>query len=324
MQHTSSDIQAQALDQAAEWLMRLHQGDATEAERQACRQWQQARPENGRAWARAEALMNKLGTLPPAIALPVLQAQPQRQRRAAMARLAALVAALPAAWLGWRGWQSSSLAADHRSATGQRREVVLADGTRVLLNTETAIDVRFDAQRRLLRLRQGEIMVSTGHDSQLPARPFYVETSQGLLLALGTRFSVRQLDGRTQLAVFEHAVRIEPRRLPATGWITVPAGSKASFSENAIDSLQATTTADQAWVQGMLVADNMRLDDFSRELARYLPGLLRCEPEVANVRVSGTFPLEHPERILTMLVSTYPVQAWRRFGGYWVTLAAPA
>jgi transmembrane sensor len=71
----------------------------------------------------------------------------------------------------------------------------------------------------------------------------------------------------------------------------------------------------------MLLADGMRLGDFSAELGRYLPSLLRCDPAVANLRISGAFPLDHPERILSMLVSTYPVQALRRFGGYWVTLA---
>lgn len=315
-----TDIDAGALDQAAEWLMRLHQGDATDADRQACRLWQGASPENARAWARAEALMNRLGGLPPALAMPVLQ-RPS-SRRAAIAKLACLLAAMPAAWLGWRSWHDDNWSADHHTATGRRRDIHLADGTRITLNTASAVDVRFDTQRRLVRLRSGEIMISTAPDTAALARPFYVETAEGLLQALGTRFSVRQEDGHSRLAVFEHAVRIEPRRVAQAQWITVRAGGKASFSADAIGTQQAVGPADDAWTQGMLLADDMRLDDFAAELGRYLPGLLRCEPEVAGLRISGTFPLDQPERILSMLVSTYPVQALKRFGGYWVTLSA--
>jgi transmembrane sensor len=315
----TAGIDAKSLDQAADWLMRLHHGDATDADRQACRQWQNASADNARAWARAEALMNKLGGLPPALALPVLQ-RPS-SRRAAVAKLACLLAAAPAAWLGWRGYSHGNWSADHHTATGRRQDIRLADGTRITLNTASAIDVRFDAQRRLVRLRSGEIMIATAADSAALARPFYVETAEGLLQALGTRFSVRQEDGRSRLAVFEHAVRIEPRRVPAAGWLTVDAGNKASFSADAIEAPQPAGPADDAWTHGMLLADGMRLGDFSAELGRYLPSLLRCDPAVANLRISGAFPLDHPERILSMLVSTYPVQALRRFGGYWVTLA---
>ncbi|WP_432241355.1 FecR domain-containing protein [Herbaspirillum robiniae] len=321
--HSSAGaIDARILDQAAEWLVRLHDGNASEADRRDCHIWQNASPEHARAWARAEALMNKLGTLPPELAMPVLQRPTAPARRAALAKLAGLIAAVPAAWLGWRTLQDGGLTADHRTATGQRRDIRLADGTRVMLNSGSAIDVRFDGQRRLLRLRSGEIMVTTAPDTAASPRPFYVETAEGMLQALGTRFSVRQDDGRSRLAVFEHAVRIEPRRLPASAWLTVPAGSKATFSADAIAPLQPAGAADDAWTQGMLLADNMRLADFTAELARHRPGLLRCEPDVAELRVSGTFPLDQPDQILSMLVSTYPVQAMRRFGGYWVTLSA--
>lgn len=316
----AAGIDAAALDQAAEWLMRLHQGDATDADRQACRQWQNASADNARAWARAEALMSRLGGLPPALAMPVLQ-RPS-SRRAAVAKLACLLAAAPAVWLGWRSYDESGWSADHHTATGQRRDIQLADGTRVTLNTASAIDVRYDAQRRLVRLRSGEIMIATAPDTAALARPFYVQTAEGLLQALGTRFSVRQEQGRSRLAVFEHAVRIEPQRVPASGWLTLRAGAKASFSADAIETPNALGPADDAWTRGMLLADGMPLADFSAELGRYLPGLLRCDPEVAGLRISGAFPLDQPERILSMLVSTYPVRALRRFGGYWVTLSA--
>ncbi|MCA1323625.1 FecR domain-containing protein [Herbaspirillum sp. alder98] len=319
----ASAINPVALDQAAEWLVLLHGGQATEADRQQCRQWQGASADNARAWARAETLMNKLGTLPPALAMPVLQRSTAPARRAALAKLAGLLAALPAAWFGWQALRQSDLAADHHTGTGQRRTIRLADGSQVILNSASAIDVVFDQDRRLVRLRHGEIMITTAADTAASARPFLVETAEGMLQALGTRFAVHQQTAHTQLDVFESAVRVAPRRLPASARVTIAAGQRLRFSADAIDAPQPLSVAADAWTQGMLVADNMRLDAFSAELARYLPGLLRCEDEVADLRISGTFPLDQPQQILTMLVSTYPIEARRRFGGYWVTLSAP-
>ena len=72
----------------------------------------------------------------------------------------------------------------------------------------------------------------------------------------------------------------------------------------------------------MLLADAMRLHDFALELGRYRPGIVRCDPRVADVRVSGAFPITDTDAALVMLVSTYPLTARTRLGGYWVTLDA--
>jgi transmembrane sensor len=70
----------------------------------------------------------------------------------------------------------------------------------------------------------------------------------------------------------------------------------------------------------MLMADRMRLADLAAELERYRGGLVRCAPAVAEVRVSGTFPLRDTNLALNMLASTYPIAVRKRLNGYWVTL----
>src|SRR5690606_33586604 len=138
-----------------------------------------------------------------------------RGRRAAVAKLAILLAALPAGWLGWRAVKEKGWAADYRTALGERRDIRLADGTRVTLNTRTAIDVRFDSRQRTIILREGEILVQTAPDTAYPRRPFKVQSIEGGMEALGTRFSVREDGGRTHLAVLEGAVRITPKDAPS-------------------------------------------------------------------------------------------------------------
>ena len=69
----------------------------------------------------------------------------------------------------------------------------------------------------------------------------------------------------------------------------------------------------------MLVVERMRLADFLAELDRYRPGYLRCDPQVADLRVSGAFPLRAPDDVLALLAETLPVRL-RSMSRYWVTV----
>jgi transmembrane sensor len=325
MQPATSHTAAQALDPrvldaAAAWLVRLHDSAATEADRRACERWRQSDPAHARAWARAEALVHKLGGLPPGLALPVLGRPVRAARRAAIAKTAALLALGPSLWLGWRATDAQGWLADHRTATGEQRALRLPDGTRVTLNTASALDLRFDAAQRLLWLRTGEMLVETAPDPAATPRPLRVATREGVVQALGTRFTVRQDDGRTRIAVLEGAVRIRPTQGGEA--MVLDAGRQTRFGAQRIDVPVPVDAAGTAWTRGMLLADGMRLADVVAELARYRPGLLRCDPAVAELRVSGAFPATDTDRALGMLVSTYRVDAVTRLRGHWVTLVA--
>jgi len=110
--------------------------------------------------------------------------------------------------------------------------------------------------------------------------------------------------------------------VPAAGYLALQAGQCAGFTETRIGDAAPLPAGAQAWTRGMLMADGMRLADFAAELQRYRGGVVRCDPAVAGVRVSGTFPMDDTDMALAMLASTYPVAARRRLGGYWVTLEA--
>ena len=242
------------------------------------------------------------------------------QRRAAVARLAALLAVAPAGWLGWRLAQEQGWTADLRTATGEQRTVTLADGSRLLLDTGTAVDIEFDSSQRLLHLRQGAISLQTAPDPGGAHRPLVVHTALGRLRALGTRFTVR-LDGAVALlAVTEGAVEVTPRGASAPA-LVVPAGRQTVVTGQGAGPLRPVAPQDHAWVHGMLMADAMPLAEVCAQLARYRPGLLHCAPEVARRKVSGAYPLADTDRALAMLADTHALQIHRRWGGYWVTVA---
>ncbi len=304
--------------QAAEWFVQLQAGTVSAAERRRWVQWHAAHPSHAVAWERALRVGQAFEGLPAAVALPALN---RPRRRAVVRTLAALLVAAPAGWLAWRHGAAVPWLADARTATGERREIRLADGSVLLLDTASAVDMTFDATQRLVRLRAGAVHITTVPDPQPGARPFVVATAHGRLRALGTRFTVRLDGARTRVAVFEGAVALEPVAVP-DGGATVRAGEQAEMTAQAVAAIGAVAAQADAWTRGVLQARGMRLADFAAELGRYRPGLLRCDPRVAEVRISGVFQLRDTTAVLDGLPQALPVRVVYR-SPYWVILMPP-
>jgi transmembrane sensor len=317
-------------DQAADWLTLLMSGEASEAERARWQAWRAEHPDHERAWRHIESIVGRLKVLQPKAAYQSLspyagEAPRQPGRRQALQLLLWGGFAGAAATLGSRTQTWQSLSASHRTATGEQRSWTLEDGTQLQLNTASAVSVLFDDTQRRLRLHAGELMIVTGHtrrDGQREQRPFIVETAEGEILALGTRFSVRQHAAHSQVIVFESAVEIRPRGASA-GVQRLNAGERLAFSASGFGMSSAIDEQDGAWTRGQIIADNMRLADFVAELARYRPGIVRCTEDVAELRLSGVFPLQDTDRILANLPNVLPLAVQQR-SRYWVTVMAAA
>ena len=316
-------VDPRLVDEAAQWLARMHAGRLSEADAQRWTQWRDQSPAHQRVWHSAEQLSRKFGAVPPGVGMPVLDRRRGAANRRALLRTVAVMLAAPtAAWVGYRAAPWPPLGAEYRTATGERRTVELPDRSLTLLNTATAIDVAFDATQRLVRQRSGEILVETAPDAN-PGfqRPFLVETPQGRLRALGTRFIVRiDEEGHSRLTVLAGAVEVSPARAASTP-VIVPAGRQVRFTADATGPVATAATGAEAWTQGVLYAEDMRLADVLSDIARYRSGVLRCDPAVADLRVSGAFQLEDTDRVLAVLAQTLPVRVDARTR-YWVTVTA--
>jgi transmembrane sensor len=315
---TPSKMDNAIVMQAAEWLVKLHSGEMSDAEREALARWRVQSVEHERAWNAACELSRSLTAIPSKFGMPVLGRQ-RLDRRRVLKTLTAMIAAGPAGYAGyrlapWREWS-----ADYRTATGEQREVKLADGSRLLLNTATAVDVVFDQDVRRVILQSGELLIETASDVQTKARPFVVQTEHGLIRALGTRFSVRKDAGagHTEVAVLEHAVAIQPNAAAQT--VVLEAGKQCRFSRLGVEPAQKAGADFGAWSRGQVIADRQRLGDFITELARYRPGVLRCDPQVAGLRISGVFQIDNTDRALSILAETLPVSLVYRTR-YWVSV----
>jgi transmembrane sensor len=131
---------------------------------------------------------------------------------------------------------------------------------------------------------------------------------------------VRQFADRTQIALFEGRVELNVQgRAP----MLLPVARQLSFSATSISDAKPLDANSGAWADGMLVAAHMRLGDFLDELGRYRRGQLHCDAKVAELLISGTYPLDDSERILDLLEISLPVRV-KRFTRYWVTVEARA
>ncbi|MFJ1299556.1 FecR domain-containing protein [Pseudomonadota bacterium AL_CKDN230030165-1A_HGKHYDSX7] len=304
--------------EAALWLMRLGEG-AHDADTHAeCARWRARSQMHEHAWQRAQRINTLFGQLPAELARGAL-ARPDMSRRKALKTMAVLIAAGPLGWAGWRSAREQGWLAEYRTAAGERRAITLADGTRVHLNTGTAVDVSYGdpvlGGDTLVHLRAGEIYVEA-------AAPCAVRTRQGSVRARHAHFSVRQSDTQCLVDVTQGEISVQPALADMAGVAPhrMVAPARARLDAAGLHDLPAgAPNALPDWMRGVLHARDMRLDAFVTELARYRQGVLRCDPDVAALRLSGTFQLENIDGILRALPALLPVQVRTRTA-YWVVV----
>ncbi|GAB7531790.1 FecR family protein [Pseudomonas sp. 3A(2025)] len=315
-----SDIAPAVARQAVAWLIEMQEGALSAARQQAWQQWLNGHSEHQRAWAHIQRVNQRLGGLSSPLAHAALGAPKSAGRRHALKLLVLLGVG---GTLGWslRDEQAmQSLLADYSSKVGERRKVALSDGSQLQLNTASAVDVRYDSGQRLIRLLQGEMLMTAAADS----RPLNLLTGEGRIQAgnAASRFNVRQFEGRTHLALLDGTLQLQPTAHSGPA-LLLQARQQVSFDRNAWGQVQALDASNGAWADGMLVASRMRLADFVQELGRYRRGRLKCDDKVADLLISGSYPLADSERILDMLEVALPVKV-QRVTRYWVTVQAKA
>ncbi|MFJ3049890.1 FecR domain-containing protein [Pseudomonas nitroreducens] len=299
-----------ALRDAAHWHARLGAAPGCAKTQNQWHAWHQQDALHQWAWQRLQNFQAELQGLPGPLARHTLLAgEPRLDRRTVLKGLLLGVGSAGVAWSGYR--QMPVWMADVRTRTGERRNLTLDDGTRIALNTASAVDIRYDAGQRLIILRAGEIWLQTAKDP----RPLKVRSAQGEMRALGTRFSVRQYDDHTQLDVFEHAVAV--RNDPTRAEFIVQAGDRLDFGNGPLPQPHPVLENQAEWRNGRLVIDDWSLKHALVELQRYRPGFIQCSPEVAGLRLSGAFPLDDTDRALAAIAQALPVRLETRTR-FWV------
>lgn len=296
-------------DQAAHWFVLLASGEASEGDREEWQAWRQASAAHEAAWQLAESAAGRFAAVPSVLAASSvgILGDKGRPRRYMLKQLVLLCGIGVLALGGYRASLQMDWTADAVTAVGEQRTLMLADGSRMVLDTDSAVDIDFSDTQRTIRLRRGQIMIETAPDTAPQHRDFMVETQEGRTRALGTRFTVLQENGVTHVAVLEARVAMQPARASAEVGVAA-AGESVRFDRDRILRNAALRPEEASWPTGILVVNEMLLDEFAAHLARYSAMPLRCSPAVAALKISGAFPLDSAERVLEAVARTLPVR----------------
>jgi len=300
----------------------MQSAEVSEADRQAFQRWLNEDPAHRAAYAEAEALWQELGQLadprrpaasggpePARATAGTGRPRTARSRWRTIAVAASLLLALLIGLGPLAGFDN--LRADHVTAVGEIRAITLEDGSRVHLNTDTALSVHFSGDRRGIELHRGEAFFTVAADS---TRPFEVRAGGLMTRAVGTAFNVHMHQQAVDVAVTEGSVRVIGAEASESGGVLVKSGEAARYTPDGdLSSSQlAAATHPAAWRQGRLVFADQPLQRVIAELDRYRVGrILLLDASLANARFSGTLRLHHTESALTAIQNTLPVDIIR-------------
>lgn len=299
-----------AQEQAAfAWLSLLHDQPSS-GDQATFSHWLQADPAHAEAYAQAQVVWELTETPArtlageDAFALQGYLNAMNRSRRTRVRRWsgALAMAACMVVLIGvGAGWQPSrwvdDLGADYVSAPGEIRTVTLSDQSQVTLDADSAIAVDFSRGERHVQLRRGAGFFSVTHTGE----PFVVDAEKGQARVLGTQFEVRLQPHGAQVTVLSGRVGVTADKY-AEQQILI-AGQQVAYGEGAAEKLHAVDSEAQlAWRQGWLNYYKATLADVVQDLGRYYPGrIVLLNDELAGRRVSGSFPSQDPQAVLSSL-----------------------
>ncbi|NHB86860.1 ferric citrate uptake sigma factor regulator FecR [Photorhabdus tasmaniensis] len=313
MNTTLTNSRLQALKSASHWYAVLSSDQASPRQTEKWQRWYEQHQDNQWAWQQVENLRNQMLVVPGNVASRTLQETHLSRRR--MMKSVLLLLGVGGIWQLWHSETGEGLRAGYRTAKGDIQQYQLSDGTLLTLNTDSAVDVRFDPQQRLVHLWYGEIAITTGHGAG--TKLLRVQTRQAQLTALGTQFTVRQEDNTTLVSVQQHAVEVT--LAGADRKCIVRRGESLRFNATDFSELTTAIAEDNAWTQGILSFSDRPLSEVIATLARYRNGVLRCDPTVASLRLTGTFPIKNTDTVLTVIEKTLPVKI-QYITRYWVNV----
>lgn len=305
----SAEPSERMIHEAAEWLALVNDEPLSEHDRKAFDAWSQRDLRHRLAMERMRALWSSLDEVPAAPARAALNQAFIRAKSRHASRSVQALGLLAVLLCGWVGMDHLPLwFADQRTGAGERREFQLADGSQVQLNSQSALDIRFDGTRRTVELLEGEMWVEVAKDAQ---RPFVVRTRQGTATALGTRYLVKcASDGSTQVTVIESTVAVQAGNSEA---VKVKAGETTSLKDGLVRAPQLIGNDDPTdWTRGLLKVSDRPLSEVLQTLAGNRRGFLKFDDHaLQGLRVSGVFRLDDTDAALATLADNLPIKVER-------------
>lgn len=317
--NADTPVSSAVMEALIAWSVKLNSGTASPEDRQAFAQWRAQHASHEAAWQQLQAVEQTLDAIPanarPLITRTITLAdkptspRPKRKRMIKHVGISAMVLFAFSMVVNHLGpWQQQSHFA---TMVGERATFTLSDGTALTLNTGSSVDVHYALFNREITLHAGEVHLQTGKDEHalFGRRAFWVRTPHVALEAIGTRFSVYRQTTATRLHVAEGIVAMHSGQHPPVRAYAHESYQLQGRASAPLKLLDTTGEAD-AWLEGVIVAKQMRLDQLMTELQRYQVLPLRYEGDVGSLKVSGVFQLNRKdpaEHALHTLAQTLPI-----------------
>ena len=291
-------------DQAIEWLVRLHSGNASPSDWDAFAAWRGQGPMHEQAAREAEALWHGIG-----LAGSRLKTDERTARRRSVTRRAVLgigAAGLVGAGLVQGGIIRLTMFADYSTGIGERRTIALSDGSVVELNARSALSVDYGDRQRTLLLLEGQATFTAKHD---PQRPFVVRAAAGQAKATGTVFDVDMRPEDVVVTTLQGTVAVSTTGAGGEAAI-VNANQRIRYTVNgpaAVEDIDANV--ETAWRRGKLIFNDRPLADVVAEIERYRHGkVVLVGAGLRQLAVTGVFDLTDPDSVLQTIRQTLPVR----------------
>ncbi|MGF6151849.1 FecR family protein [Pseudomonas fluorescens] len=291
-----SSASTSAMDQALDWLIVLD--SPSEQQSREFHDWLAADPRNAEAFAKAQAIWDGPQVAQAALGLNTAKRKVSKPGRLRLHWKPLAMAAVLILGLFSFSNLPMRIQADHLTVVGERQRLQLEDGSKVLLNTNSAFSSTINDQQRIARLYQGEAYFEVAANRGLP-----LEIDAGPVTASvrDTTFAVRYLDGIAQVRVQRGDVDL--RTTHSNARVRLSAGESIRIGPNGFDQpARLDPATDLAWVQGRLVFENCPLSQVLAELRRYYPGwIINTNEQLANVAVTGNYRLDQPLDVVRSL-----------------------
>ncbi|CAO3425813.1 FecR family protein [Azospirillum doebereinerae] len=322
------------VDAALNWFVAFQGGPPDAATLAAYRVWREDDPRHAQAFDRLAAMSGlpelHAATLaaappPPAVSppavVPFAPAQKIRPRPAPRrAWWGSAAAAVFLAVIGLNLVPDLTLrwTADHRTEAGERREIALPDGSRLLLDTGSAVALNFAEGRRSVRMLRGEGYFDVVSD---PSRPFRVTGGFSAVEVTGTAFAVRADDAADAVVLERGRVIVSPLDGTAGGLaggaVTLAPGDRVTADARGLSPVaRAETGTALAWREGRYIFHQQPFAAVVDNLRRYYPGLIVVlDHRTDGERVSGNYRLDDPAAALRSVAAIAGVRMTTLPGG---------
>jgi transmembrane sensor len=322
--HASPSDPSSPREQAIRWIIRLHSGEATDADRCRLDAWLAAHPTHRQEFEQLTNMWNTLDRTKPLLARELDEAEAVYQTGAASLRrpfflgvgwlpvtagaLVALVMLITSWWLAL-----APKTIHYQTAKGEQRQLTLADGSSVILNTASEIIARFSDNERVVVLDHGEAWFDVRHDERWP---FHVQVANGAVRDIGTEFIVNNSSEKVVVSVLEGIVEVRVlapnKSSSAARPATLHHGEQVWYGADGrmstVGSFNQSTVG--AWRDGKLIFQAQPLEQVLAELGRYRSEEIRVlDPDLKNIPVSGVFNIRDVQSFVKALQDALPLQA---------------